>query len=81
MAARLRVDLVIPQLGGSLLDRLSPCASRPQGYFWFWHIADVPLVRTNVCFEGKNRHDAVVTPFPLMTQSGTPMPALTGAQT
>jgi hypothetical protein len=36
----------------------------------FWHIADVPLALTNVCFEGKNGHDAVVTPFPLMTQSG-----------
>jgi hypothetical protein len=36
----------------------------------FWHIADVPLALTNVCFEGKNRHDAGVTPFPLMTQSG-----------
>ena len=35
----------------------------------FWHIADVPLVLTNVCFEGKNGHDAVATPFPLMTPS------------
>jgi hypothetical protein len=35
-----------------------------------WHLADVPLVLTNVCFEGKNGHDAGVTPFPLMTQSG-----------
>jgi hypothetical protein len=25
---------------------------------------------TNVCFEGKNGHDAGVTPFPLMTHSG-----------
>jgi hypothetical protein len=25
---------------------------------------------TNVRFEGKNGHDAGVTPFPLMTQSG-----------
>jgi len=23
----------------------------------FWHIADVPLTLTNVCFEGKNGHD------------------------
>jgi hypothetical protein len=23
-----------------------------------------------VCFEGKNGHDAGVTPFPVMTQSG-----------
>jgi hypothetical protein len=30
----------------------------------------VPLALTNVCFEGKNGHDAGVTPFPLMTQSG-----------
>jgi hypothetical protein len=22
----------------------------------FWHIADVPLARKYVCFEGKNRH-------------------------
>ena len=36
----------------------------------FWHIADVPLALTNVCFEEKNGHDAGVTPFPLMTQSG-----------
>jgi hypothetical protein len=28
------------------------------------------LALTNVCFEGKNRHDAGVTPFPLMTRSG-----------
>ena len=35
-----------------------------------WHIADVPLGLTNVCFEGKNGHDAGVTPFPLLTQSG-----------
>jgi hypothetical protein len=24
----------------------------------FWHIADVPLALTNVCFEGKIGHDA-----------------------
>src|SRR6476660_6825999 len=35
----------------------------------YWHIADVPLTLTNVCFEGKNGHDAGMTPFPLMTQS------------
>ena len=35
-----------------------------------WHEPDVPLVLTNVCFEGKNGHDADVTPFPLMTPSG-----------
>ena len=35
-----------------------------------WHIADVPLVLTNVCFEGKNGHDAVVTRCLLMTHSG-----------
>ena len=29
-----------------------------------------PLALTNVCFEEKNRYDAGVTPFPLMTQSG-----------
>ena len=34
------------------------------------HIADVQLVLKNVCFEAKNGHDAVVTPFPFMTQSG-----------
>ena len=31
---------------------------------------DVPLALTNVCFGGKNGHDAGVTPFPLMTHSG-----------
>jgi hypothetical protein len=30
----------------------------------------VPLPLTNVCFEGKNGHDAGGTPFPLMTHSG-----------
>jgi hypothetical protein len=34
-----------------------------------WHKADVPLVLTNVRFEGKNGHEAGVTPFPLMTQA------------
>jgi hypothetical protein len=29
----------------------------------------MPLALTNVCFEGKNGHDAGVTPFPLMTHS------------
>ena len=29
----------------------------------------MPLTLTNVCFEGKNGHDAGVTPFPLMTQT------------
>jgi len=29
----------------------------------YWHIADVPLALTNVCFEGKNGHDAGVTPL------------------
>ena len=37
----------------------------------FWHISDVPLALTNVCFEGNNGHDAGVTPFPLMTHSQT----------
>ena len=32
-----------------------------------WHKADVPLVQTNVCFEGKNGHGAVATSFPLVT--------------
>jgi hypothetical protein len=30
-----------------------------------WHIADVPLAPTNVCFEEKNRHDACTTHFRL----------------
>ena len=41
-----------------------------RAYVRFWHIADVPLALANVRFEGKNRHDAAVTPFPLMTHSG-----------
>jgi membrane fusion protein, type I secretion system len=45
-----------------------------------WHKADVPLALTNVCFEGKNGHDAGVTPFPLVTQSGCPMPSKGKAQ-
>ncbi len=40
----------------------------------FWHLADVPLALSNVCFEGKNGHDAGVTPFPLMTLSGHAVP-------
>jgi hypothetical protein len=36
----------------------------------YWHKADVPCALSNVCFEGKNGHDAGVTPFPLVTQSG-----------
>ena len=37
----------------------------------YWHITDVPLALTNVCFEGKNGHDVGVTPFPLMILRGT----------
>ena len=40
------------------------------GHFRYWHITDALLVLMNVSFEGKNGHDAGVTPFPLMTQSG-----------
>ena len=40
-----------------------------------WHKADVPLVLTNVCFEGKNGHGAVATSFPLMTQRWGNRPA------
>ena len=29
----------------------------------YWHLADVPTALTNVCFEGKNGHDAGVTPM------------------
>src|ERR1700675_3863432 len=36
-----------------------------------WHIADMPLALTNVCFEGKSGHDVGVTLCPLMTQSGS----------
>jgi hypothetical protein len=36
----------------------------------FWHFSDIPPALTNVCFEGKNGHDAGATSFPLMTQSG-----------
>ena len=32
--------------------------------------SELAITRMNVCFEGKNGHDAGVTPFPLMTQSG-----------
>ena len=28
------------------------------GHVRLWHLADVPLALTNVCFEGKNGHDA-----------------------
>jgi hypothetical protein len=36
----------------------------------YWHVANVPVAPTNVCFEGKNGHDAVVTRCLLLTQSG-----------
>jgi len=36
--------------------------------FSFWHIADVQLTLTNVCFERKNGHDAGVTPLPRMAK-------------
>ena len=39
-------------------------------FFRFWHIADVPLALTNVCFEGNNGHDADVRRCLLMTLSG-----------
>jgi hypothetical protein len=35
----------------------------------FWHKADMLNALMNVRFEGKNGHDAGVTPFPLMTHS------------
>ena len=35
-----------------------------------WHLADMPLALTNVCFEGNNGHDAYATRCLLMTQSG-----------
>ncbi len=35
-----------------------------------WHIADVSLALTNVCFEGKIGHGADLSVCPLMTQSG-----------
>jgi hypothetical protein len=37
----------------------------------FWHIADVPLALTNVCFEGKNGHNANGPSCLLMTLSGS----------
>jgi hypothetical protein len=42
----------------------------------FWHIADVPLALTNVCFEGKNGHDADRPLCPLMTQAGLEVPVV-----
>jgi hypothetical protein len=36
----------------------------------FWHIADVPLGLTNVCFEGNNGHDVDVTRCVLMIRCG-----------
>ena len=35
-----------------------------------WHKADVPIALTNVCFGGKNGHDANGPLCRLMTQSG-----------
>jgi hypothetical protein len=35
-----------------------------------WHIADVPLALSNVCFEWENGHDAIVPLCQLLTQSG-----------
>ena len=36
----------------------------------YWHKADVQTALMDVRFEGKNGHDADVTRFLLMTQSG-----------
>ena len=35
----------------------------------YWHIADVPLGLTNVCFEGNNGHDVDVTRYVLITNA------------
>ena len=45
-----------------------------------WHIADVPLARTNVCFERKNGHAANGPLCLLMTQSGLSSSAQARAQ-
>jgi hypothetical protein len=57
---------MLSSLGGvmrklMLIERREVCLS---------HIADVPLVLTNVRFEEINGHDADVTRCLLMTQSG-----------
>ncbi len=36
---------------------------QPLPYVCYWHIEDVPLALTHVCFEGKNGHAANVTRF------------------
>ena len=35
-----------------------------------WHIADVPLTLSNVCFEWENGHDAIAPLCQLLTQNG-----------
>jgi len=45
----------------------------------FWHIPDVQLALTNVCFGGESGHDADAGQCPLMTQSGHCDAAMTAA--
>ena len=52
------------------LLRLSSDTDQVSKHVRSWHIADVQTALTNVCFEGKNGHDAGAIPCPLMTQSG-----------
>ena len=56
--------------GGPAIDRtvfqyatfLAPQRDPSWADVRFWHLADVPIALTNVCFEAKNGHDAGVTP-------------------
>jgi hypothetical protein len=49
--------------------RRHSAARRLVGNVRYWHKADMLNALMNVRFEGKNGHDAGVTPFPLMTHS------------
>jgi hypothetical protein len=47
------MELVAPKAAGRAF-----CRRRLNAHVCSWHLADVPLALTNVCFEGKNGHDA-----------------------
>ena len=61
-------SLMVSMLNTSVEQLFALQGRRPD--FRFWHIADVPLGLTNVCFEGNNGHDADVTRCLLSTRSG-----------
>ena len=61
-----------------LVRRRRTCLLSKTANVRFWHMAEVTLALTKVCFEGKNGHDVGVTRCLLMTHSGHSQWFLTG---